>query len=124
VILTGHLPKQQVRAAYGSAAVTVLPSRYESFGIAALEAVAANCPVIVTESCGVAEILKSCRGAVVQTNEHALHSRLIEILTDDEARKALIAEETNINWQSVSWPEITRSLTRIYSAVLTTRAGK
>lgn len=46
----GKLPREELLAAYQHAAVFVFPSRHEAFGIAALEAQAAGCPVVATNS--------------------------------------------------------------------------
>ena len=53
VSLIGPLYQQDKLAALAGADLFVLPSLYESFGIAAAEAVAAGLPVLLTETCGV-----------------------------------------------------------------------
>ena len=46
----GKIPREELLAAYQHAAVFVFPSRYEAFGIAPLEAQAAGCPVVATNT--------------------------------------------------------------------------
>lgn len=43
---------------YGSASVFVLPSRQDGFGMVALEAMACGLPTIVSENCGVSELIQ------------------------------------------------------------------
>lgn len=54
-IFTGPLP--DVRACYGAADAFVLPTLYDPFPNAALEALACGLPTLTTDGCGVAEIL-------------------------------------------------------------------
>ncbi|MDP9148287.1 MAG: glycosyltransferase, partial [Acidobacteriota bacterium] len=53
-------------SAYRDADVFVLPSQNENFGNTAAEAIAAGTPVIVTEQCGIAPLLKDIAGLVVR----------------------------------------------------------
>ena len=57
VEMMGWLPPEALRAAYADADGFVLASKRESFGIAALEAVAAGLPVIVMAAAGCREFL-------------------------------------------------------------------
>lgn len=46
----GHVSRETLLAGYQHATVFLFPSRYEAFGIAALEAQAAGCPVVATNT--------------------------------------------------------------------------
>lgn len=69
--------------AYLDADVFVLPSQNENFGNTAGEAVAAGTPVIVTDQCGIAPLLREVAGLVVKHNEEELAAALVELLLND-----------------------------------------
>jgi glycogen(starch) synthase len=55
---TGFINDQTLKALYNCADVCVVPSLYEPFGITALEAMAAQVPVVVSDVGGLAEIIE------------------------------------------------------------------
>lgn len=52
VIAHGHVPQEELFAAFAKARCAVFPSRFEAFGLAALEAMACGCPTIAMRSWG------------------------------------------------------------------------
>jgi glycosyltransferase involved in cell wall biosynthesis len=77
------LEGEQKWAAYRDADIFVLPSQNENFGNTAAEAVAAGTPVIVTDQCGIAPLLKELSGVVVKHDRADLIRGLKELLQDD-----------------------------------------
>lgn len=57
VDFVGHLPDRSLVALLAAADVVVLPSRYEPFGIVALEAAAAGAPLVASTAGGLAELV-------------------------------------------------------------------
>jgi glycogen(starch) synthase len=57
-LFTGYISDEVRDKLYQVADVAVFPSLYEPFGIVALEAMAYNCPVVVTQTGGLAEFVK------------------------------------------------------------------
>ena len=57
VDFVGHLPDRALIALLAAADVVVLPSRYEPFGIVALEAAAAGAPLVASTAGGLAELV-------------------------------------------------------------------
>jgi len=78
----GPLDGQAKWAAYRDADIFVLPSQNENFGNTAAEAVAAGTPVIVTNQCGIAPLLKDVAGLVVRYDEKELADALRQLLQD------------------------------------------
>jgi glycosyltransferase involved in cell wall biosynthesis len=76
-------------SAYRDADVFVLPSQNENFGNTAAEAVASGTPVIVTEQCGIAPMLKDRAGLVVPHDAGQLANALARLLTDSQLRDGL-----------------------------------
>ncbi|MDE2451214.1 MAG: glycosyltransferase [Gammaproteobacteria bacterium] len=72
------------------AAVFVLPSDSENYGMAVVEAMHAGRPVIVTTGCGLAEFVRQWRaGIVTDATVDALRSALAELLADEALRRAM-----------------------------------
>lgn len=103
VHFAGPLYDEEKWAAYRDADVFVLPSRNENFGNTAAEAVAAGTPVVVTQTCGVAELLAAGAGLVVPHEEAEVAEAVKKVLQDAtlrermrEAGSALIAR---LGWE-------------------------
>jgi glycosyltransferase involved in cell wall biosynthesis len=90
--------------AYRDADVFVLPSQNENFGNTAAESVAAGTPVIVTDQCGVAPLLKDVAGLVI---DEQLHQKFRDGC-------ALAAS-------AMSWEEPLYEMEMIYSALASVR---
>jgi len=86
VLILGPLYGDEKLEAYVDADVYVLPSRYETFPMSLLEAVACGIPVILTENCGIAEYFRDKVGRVVDLNPDHLREALFDMLLDQDRR--------------------------------------
>lgn len=59
VLRTGRVDQARLEALYAAATAVVVPSRYEGFGLPALEAMARGCPVVVARSGSLPEVARS-----------------------------------------------------------------
>jgi len=89
--------------------VAVFPSLYEPFGIVALEAMAAGCPVVASATGGLAEVVRSHEtGLAVQPNSPdslawgVLHALQYPAWSRERAASALREVATHYNWASVA----------------------
>lgn len=87
IIFTGPLYGRDKYAAYSSADIYVLPSRYEIFGNTILEACSCALPVIITDRCGIAPDIAGLAGEVVKFDMDELCSSVIRLLDDPELRQ-------------------------------------
>lgn len=66
------------------ASIQLIPSRYEPFGIVALEAIAANCAVVASNTGGLPEAVGSCGILVPKDDPHALADGIMKATGDKE----------------------------------------
>ena len=108
---------------YAEADVFVLPSRGESFGMVAAEAAAAGTACVVSDRCGIAEVLRD-RGALVVPygDVAALRDALARVLADADLRERLSAGAREVAAE-LSWPHIVRRQEAIYRDVVARRVA-
>lgn len=107
VLFTGPLYGQEKLQAYVDADVYALPSSYEIFGITLLEALACGTPLVITDRCGLADIISGQAGLVVPYDKDQLRDALLHMLSDDQMRlrfgergKLLVGEQ--FNWENIA----------------------
>ena len=91
VHFTGGVFGEEKWSAYRDADVFVLPSQNENFGNTAAEAVAAGLPVVVTEQCGIAPVLKDRAGLVVRHDASEIAAAITRVLSDRGTQERLRA---------------------------------
>jgi N-acetyl-alpha-D-glucosaminyl L-malate synthase BshA len=89
VLFLGNVPN--LEEVLGACHLFLLPSESESFGMAALEAMTSEVPVIATRTGGLPEVvIDGETGYLVEVGDvEAMAARGIEILTDDPLRKRM-----------------------------------
>ncbi|MEW6275154.1 MAG: glycosyltransferase family 4 protein [Bacillota bacterium] len=110
VYFTGYIDDDVRNSLYSWADAAVFPSLYEPFGIVALEAMAAQTPVVVSDTGGLSEIithgvngLKAYPG-----NSNSLADMVIWLLKDAVLRERLRAAafrkiQKEFNWRQIAW---------------------
>ena len=102
VHFTGFLRGPEVDRIYDEASLYVMTSISEPFGIAPLEALARDVPVILSKQTGVSEVLSNVI-AVDFWDTESLAARIVEVLRSDELRTRLAsdgrADAARLTWQ-------------------------
>ena len=102
--------------------VLVMPSEYECFGVAAIEAMAAGTPVIVSDRVGVADIVRErCAGQVTSATVESITEALRRYLDDPEARHADASRARPAAISDASFAAHGARLANEYARILTTR---
>ncbi len=112
VLFTGFLRGQEVERVYKSADVFVMPSISEPFGLAALEAISNDVPVIVSRQSGVAEVLDHVL-KVDFWNIDDLADRIVAVLRH-EPLSDMLREHGSFEVQKLTWAESAHRCTKIY----------
>lgn len=107
-------PQKEVRPFYGAADIFALPTLYDPFPNAALEALACGLPVVTTTNCGAAELITKANGSVVAANDVAALADAINTLClpgcADAMREAARASVSGLDLASMA-----QHLTALYA---------
>jgi glycosyltransferase involved in cell wall biosynthesis len=118
VLVTGPLYGKEKLMAYVDAEVYVLPSRYETFPMTVLEAVACGTPVILTENCGMAEYLRKKVCLVINTHSaRPLQEALNEMLLNQEKQK-VFRENCKAVIQTFNISKTASKLEKVYAELV------
>lgn len=118
VRFVGQRPQHELPYYYNAAEVVVIPSHYESFGMAAIEAMACGIPVITTNVSGVSSLIDEKHEALITSvNNPLLLASQIEDLLKDEAHRQKISSELVEKIQDLSWKNIAISIQQVYDEV-------
>jgi D-inositol-3-phosphate glycosyltransferase len=111
----GAVSQDELPYHYNAADVCVLPSHYESFGLAALEAAACGRPVVASDVGGLPSIVKSDEtGYLVPAKQSdVMAERLCELLQDDVLR-ARMGDAARVHAESLSWDRSADALLNSY----------
>jgi glycosyltransferase involved in cell wall biosynthesis len=121
VVFSGAVFGDMKWAAYGDADVFVLPSQNENFGNTAAEAAACGTPVVITENCGVAPLLRGIAALVVGHETEGVAEAVKNILSNPELRKRL-SEGARTTASRLGWEEPVHAMERIYAELAARRA--
>lgn len=103
IILTGHLPSDELAALFATAGVFVFPSLYEGFGLPVLEAMRAGCPVVASDTSSLPEVAGDAALLVNPRDEAALADAVWRVLDDpaqaDRLREAGLARARLFTWE-------------------------
>jgi glycogen synthase len=118
VDFVGHLCDRALGAALAAADVTVLPSRYEPFGIAALEAAAAGAPLVASTAGGLGEVgLDGVTGMSFAQGDVDSLAGAVRAVLDDPAAAARRAKAARARLRTeFDWTEIAAATERAYAA--------
>ena len=117
VLILGPLYDRDKLEAYVDADVYVLPSRYETFPMAVLEAVACGTPALLTENCGIAEYFRDKVGLVVKPDSNHLSEALLEMLLNQKKR-SIFRENCKTVIEKFNISKTVSVLERVYEEIV------
>jgi glycosyltransferase involved in cell wall biosynthesis len=113
----GEIPGNEVPDFYSRLDLLILPSRYETFGVVLIEAMACGLPVIATKCGGPQEIVTPETGLLIEKNNPELLAEAIRIMSDNlnNYNKDAIRQYAEINFGKSHFIE---KITRLYQDLL------
>ena len=118
VNFVGPVPHERVPELYAGADLCVVPSRYESFGLVALEAMAAGLPVVATRTGGLqVTVDEGVNGYLVPTEGAEALASCLLALWADPALCAQLGTRGLRAAQQYAWPVIADRIGCLYQAL-------
>jgi glycogen(starch) synthase len=119
VVFTGFIDDVQRDKLYHVVNAAVFPSLYEAFGIVALEAMAANCPVIVSDTGGLAEVVQPHETGVTVApdNPSSLAWGILHTLNNPDWAAARVANAARVVRDRYDWQHIAQQTSEVYRRV-------
>jgi glycosyltransferase involved in cell wall biosynthesis len=122
-IFTGALYGRDKLQAMVDADVFVMPSAYEIFGIAVLEACICGTPVIVTDRCGIAPEITADLGQVIRHDESALRDALLKALGTPAPNEISKEKRRQALLDRFSWQKLAVKVEGIYLGIISDNQG-
>jgi glycosyltransferase involved in cell wall biosynthesis len=122
--VVGRVSIEELLALYRRAALVVVPSRYEGFGLPAAEAMACGTPVVATAAGALPEVLRAGRGGLLvpRGDPEALAKAIVTLLEQPATRLALGARARSGIEAAFAWPVVAARTAGVYRQVLAERA--
>lgn len=124
ITLSGKLPHESVPEFLNSLDIFVVPSRTESFGVAALEASACGVPVVASRVGGLREVVQENVTGVFFESESVLGlaDALESLILDVKKREELGLAGRDFVFKNYSWEASSQTMTSLYTKILEARA--
>jgi len=115
VVFLGHVSDELLPALYSGALATIYVSMYEGFGLPALEAMSCGCPVIVSNTTSLPEVIGDSGVSVDPACIESIAGAITNIVNDSALRKRLSVMGLNrskeFSWQKtfeMTWKVLER----------------
>ena len=116
VVLIDSCPPHELPIFYNLAKMLVYPSLYEGFGLPALEAMAAGCPVICSNAGSLPEVVESAALTFNPTDIQALIEHMKNLLEDKNLHAELIKKGKN-QAKKFSWEKAAKAVAKVFSTI-------
>jgi glycosyltransferase involved in cell wall biosynthesis len=118
--VTGRVDADELVGLYQRASLVVVPSRYEGFGLPAVEAMACATPVVACAAGSLPEVLGVAGGGVLVKPDDP--GALADGIADLMARPERRAELGELGWKRVgaayAWPRVARATAAAYEEIV------
>jgi len=118
IVLTGYLDPEERLAALAAADLFALPATGEGLSIAALEALAAGLPVILSPECYLPEVEPAGAGLEVEPAVGPLAAALRLVLADTELRLRMSAAARALIETRFTWARVAEQMEQVYVSLI------
>jgi D-inositol-3-phosphate glycosyltransferase len=124
VAFRGRVDQEEMPSYYAAADLLVVPSHYESFGLATLEALACGTPVASTRVGAAEEVLDSAVNGALLDPEPAALARGLDAALDRALAGAWPRDGVRASVASYGWPRVAEAVLAMYREVLSEAGTK
>ena len=119
VVFLGKRDQDKLPYYYSAAAMVVMPSHYESFGMVALEAMACGTPVIASEVGGLAYLVRDGEtGFTIPDQEPDTLCEKISWLLNDHELHETMSQRAVEYAQDYAWEKIAKQIVDVYKSLV------
>jgi glycosyltransferase involved in cell wall biosynthesis len=124
--ITGRISTEALLQLYARAALVVVPSRYEGFGLPAAEAMACGAPVVAAASGALPEVVGvGGGGLLVPPGDAQALAKAIGTLLEQPAARAELAQRARAGVVAAfSWPRVAEATVAVYRELLQERRAQ
>jgi glycosyltransferase involved in cell wall biosynthesis len=126
VDVTGRVSSEELVDLYRRAALAVVPSRYEGFGLPAAEAMACGTPVVATDAGALPEVVGTAGGGVLVPRDDApaMAKAIATLLDQPRAREELSIRGRRGSAEAYAWPRVAAATAEGYAEAIAARRGR
>jgi glycosyltransferase involved in cell wall biosynthesis len=117
ILELGRLNEEDLVMAYNAAEVLVMPSRYEGFGLPALEAMACGTPVLVSNAASLPEIVDDAAIIFKVGNSRELADALLRLLKEPALRREMIKKGRE-QARKFTWIQTAKQTLDLYEQII------
>jgi D-inositol-3-phosphate glycosyltransferase len=120
----GSIPQDELPYHYAAADICVLPSYYESFGLAALEAAACGRPVVASRVGGLPSVVLDGRtGYLIPWRCPGPFVERLELLLTNDVLRREMGHAARRHAATLTWEAAGEGLARVFESVISARPG-
>ena len=119
VIFTGPVNKEKLIRMYLASDLYIMLSKFDTFGMVVLEAMAAGLPVIISSNVGAKDLVQEDKNGFIvsNTSDSDYIAAKIALLLDENIRRPLAAAAYQTATQN-TWDDVTKKYAAIYENIL------
>lgn len=125
VLLTGFIEGGKKRQLLEEATCFVLPSYHENFGVSVAEAMAAGCPVVISDRVNIhTEVSAAGAGRVVACDAVEICNALDDVLSDEAVRLVMATNAQRLVREKYDWSVVGEKVLALYHACIDEQATR
>jgi len=114
IIFSGPVQKNTLEKIYLTSNIFAMPSRFDTFGIATLEAMAASLPVIISSNVGAKDVVKeNIDGFILRSDDPEEMAEKLTLLAVEKVRVSM-GENARITSKNHSWEITVQKVLNVY----------